>query len=248
MVSNRLTHSADPIQASLGGLSMLQYVQDWTRANLNSSNPEVLRLAQHLFAQYGDGGSGNLKFATAIGYESVIGGSLFGTYVSIHDEAATAVGEIQLLSQVAQPPSTPTYGGLEWTSYMLANGQTAYWAPDGSGKYFTFGSDGALYHDSYPGAVHAADQGSNYVGKVVTYPFPPPKPTVPSPAKDYGGLDWTAFTLQSGDVAWWAPDSSGSQYYYFGADQVLYHDSYPGQVQPEDLSNSVGNVTTYAFP
>jgi hypothetical protein len=101
----------DAIQSILGK-PILQYIEDWVQGNLNSSNTEVQALAQQLYASYGDTGAGKLSFDHDIGDESVIGGSLSGTYISIHDDASTAVAEIQLLETLApgtytQLPTTP---------------------------------------------------------------------------------------------------------------------------------------------
>jgi lysozyme family protein len=61
-------------------------------------------------------------------------------------------------------------------------------------------------------------------------------------------LNWNAFQLPNGGgVGYWASDGNGG-YYYFGPEGTLYLDSYPGEVQPGDLSNAVGNVATYQFP
>ena len=70
-------------------------------------------------------------------------------------------------------------------------------------------------------------------------------PALQPPSQDYGGLGWVPFTLPTGATGYWAPKSDGT-YYYFGPDNVLYHDSYSGEVHQNDVStNAVGNVTTY---
>ena len=166
--------------------------------------------------------------------------------MSIHDAAGQAVGEIEALQTMENPAPQVTYGGLEWSSFMQSDGKTGYWAADGSGQYYYFGPDGTLYHDAYPFMVHSGDAASNAVGNVNTYEFPAPKPTLPQPAQQYGNLDWTPFTRLDGEIGYWASDNAGA-YYYFGPDGVLYHDSYPGAVQPGDFSNAVGNVATYRF-
>lgn len=172
--------SSDAVQQALGGESMLQYIETWAAANQNSSNTEVQQEAQQLISEYGDTGNGTLSFAHDIGDEAVVGGTLSGTYVSLHDEASEAIGEIQLLDAMF-PVSTVAPESLQ------------------------------------------------------------------APSQDYGGLAWTPFILPTGDVGYWASDGAG-EYYYFGPDNTLYHDSYPGEVQPGDLSNAVGNVTSYTFP
>jgi hypothetical protein len=207
------------------------------------------KLAQQLLPLYGDaatGATGNLAFQHDLANESIIGGDLSGTYVSLHDDAGQAIGEIEALEAADTPAgATPTYGGLQWTAFMQANGETGYWAPDGDGQYYYFGPDGTLYLDSYPYQVQSGDLG-NAVGNVATYNFP--SSTLPEPAQDYGDLNWYAFQLpSSGGVGYWASEGNGD-YYYFGPDGTLYLDSYPGEVQPGDLSNAIGNVATYQFP
>lgn len=74
-----------------------------------------------------------------------------------------------------------------------------------------------------------------------------PPPALQPPNADYGGLDWVPFILPTGDTGYWAAKGDGT-YYYFGPDPVLYHDNYPGEVQPQDVStNAVGYAPTFDF-
>jgi hypothetical protein len=63
---------------------------------------------------------------------------------------------------------------------------------------------------------------------------------------NYGGLPWKQITLpENGDKGYTAPDGSGG-YFYFGPDQVLYHNQYSGEVHPNDVSpNAVGFVGAF---
>ena len=176
--------TTDPIQSSLGGLSMLDYIQQWIGYNLNSSNAQVSRLAQQLLTKYGDsatGATGQLAFQHDLANESVTGGSESGTYVSIYSDASQALGEIELTDSavpndvvlpqtVLQPPSTD-YGNLDWTPFYLPNNAVGYWAPTGNGMYYYFGPDDTLYEDSYPGEVQPADTQADLVGNVQAYDF-----------------------------------------------------------------------------
>lgn len=99
--------ATDQVQQSLGGKSMLQYIQDWIKTNLNSSNKDTKALAQQLAGQYGTTGNGQLTFGKDIGQESVVGGSLSGTYVSIHDAATQAVDSIKKLGDAANKAQAP---------------------------------------------------------------------------------------------------------------------------------------------
>lgn len=99
--------STDQTIQSLGGKSMLQYIQDWIKTNLNSSNKDTKALAQQLAGQYGTTGNGQLSFGKDIGQESVVGGSLSGTYVSIHDAASQAVDSIKKLGDAANKAQAP---------------------------------------------------------------------------------------------------------------------------------------------
>ncbi len=238
----------DVVQRGLGGLSMLEYIEDWVAANINSPIAEVKKLASQLDSLYGDTGGGQLAFQHDIANESVVGGSLSGTYVSLWDASNQAVGEIQAVTAVVDPPPSPTYGGLEWTAFMLPDGSYGYWTGAQNGQYYYFGPDGNLYVDDYPGEVQPGDATSDLIGNVATYNFPPP-PAAPQPAQDYGDLIWTPFMLANGETGFWAQDpNSSGEYYYFGPDNALYLDPYPGPVhQTDTASNVVGNVTTYQF-
>lgn len=62
---------------------------------------------------------------------------------------------------------------------------------------------------------------------------------------NYGGLPWVPFALPTGDTGYTAPDGSGG-YFYFGPDNVLYHDAYSGQVKSGDVgANAVGFVGAF---
>lgn len=172
--------AADPVQEGLGGLPELLYIQDWVRNNLNSSNDEIRREAEKLQPLYGTTGGGKLNFDHDIANEEVIGGTEAGTYLSIYNDAGTAVGEITLLDSAfpktaVLPPSAKAletdYGGLAWVPFFLPDGNTGYWAPKGDGTYYYFGPDTVLYHDNYPGEVQPQDVSPNAVGYAPTYDF-----------------------------------------------------------------------------
>jgi hypothetical protein len=93
--------ATDQMQQALGGKSMLQYIQDWAKDHLNSSNAQEKALAQQYAAQFGTTGGGKLTFGHDIGQESVVGGNLSGTYVSIHDAASDATQQILNLADAS---------------------------------------------------------------------------------------------------------------------------------------------------
>lgn len=71
--------------------------------------------------------------------------------------------------------------------------------------------------------------------------------TLPAPAVDYGGLASVPFLQSDGGTGYYAHVADGS-FYYFGPDGIVYHDSYAGQVLPQDAAaNSLGPVATYQF-
>lgn len=152
------------------------------------------------------------------------------------------MGEIETLTNIVDPAPEVSYGGLQWTSFMTAQGTTGYWAPTGNGQYYYFGPDGTLYLDSYPDEMKSSDMAANAIGNATTYAFPQP-----GAQPDYGGLNWTPFLLPDGDTGCWAPNGSG-EYYNYGPDGTLYLDAYPGEVHAGDLGNAVGKVNTYVFP
>jgi LPXTG-motif cell wall-anchored protein len=62
---------------------------------------------------------------------------------------------------------------------------------------------------------------------------------------NFGGLQWQPTKLNTRDTGYTAPDNAGG-WYYFGPDNVLYHNSYPGEVRASDVSTSaVGSVQSY---
>lgn len=119
----------DPVQVLLGGRPMLKYIQDWAQQNVNAPNEEVRQEAQTLLNEYGDTGNGQLSFQHDIADESVIGGNLSGTYITIYDQASRDLGTVQFLdtafpTAVAFPPSTVPYTPPE----NSGEGNTSYYA------------------------------------------------------------------------------------------------------------------------
>lgn len=61
---------------------------------------------------------------------------------------------------------------------------------------------------------------------------------------NFGGLAWQATQLNTRDTGYTAPDGAGGWYYY-GPDQVLYHNDYPGEVRASDVgTNAIGTVSS----
>ncbi len=175
-------------------------IQNWISTNLNSANAEVRSEAERLDPLYGTTGNGQLSFANDIANESVVGGTESGTYVSIHNDAALAVGDIELLdaefpdatiSAQSLPTPAQDYGSLAWVPFVDSDGSVGYWAPKGDGTFYYFGANGELYDDAYEGAVKTQDTGANLVGNVSTYDFATNDPgasTMPSGSIGYGGV------------------------------------------------------------
>jgi hypothetical protein len=99
--------STDQMQQSLGGKPMLKYIQDWVAAHLNSSNKNEKALAQQYLSQYGTTGNGKLSFNKDLGQEQVVGGSLSGSYVDLHNAADQAIQSIQKLGAAAGAAANP---------------------------------------------------------------------------------------------------------------------------------------------
>lgn len=89
-------------------MGMLQYVQQWSAANLNNSDASIAKQAQDDALKYGtynpNAKSGNdlLTYDPKnIGNETVIGGTEKGSYTSIENDLSTATNSIQALSSAS---------------------------------------------------------------------------------------------------------------------------------------------------
>ncbi len=139
--------ASDPVEQALGGVPMLDYIQNWIQQNQNSSDPVKKKLAMQLLPIWGTAHQG-LHYTHGVGYDGVIGGSESGNYISIYQDAMNAIQQITtLMGDTAQPNQLVAlnqYGtsGGGFTYSWNIPGYDAPSTPPGSSGGTTPGSPG----------------------------------------------------------------------------------------------------------
>ncbi len=91
----------DPILQKTGGVGELDYIQQFIKANLNSSDASAKALAQKYLGEFGTSGGG-LTYDKNIGQEHVVGGGLSGSYTDIGNAANDATQAILSMTDAAK--------------------------------------------------------------------------------------------------------------------------------------------------
>jgi hypothetical protein len=153
----------DPIQQQLGGKSMLSYIEQWVAQNINSKDAATKALAQNLMGQFGTSGNGQLSFDHNLNQETVVGGSLHGSYTDLHNAAENAITSITKMSDAASQAALQQQQNADrlaasFTS-IIFGGPSGFFIPYGAtggggstGSVLAGGSSGGSGGNGQPGS------------------------------------------------------------------------------------------------